>query len=879
MKNLSLKFKAIYRIVFILLICLYQVNAQTFKSKNGGVCFRFDDYQSVANLDKVRNVFNKHGVKFTYALNSSIGELMGDESYWTMLKTIAADGHELADQSPSDVSHYIDIATSSEALSYSGRSGVDHVNSTAKRVCLKYTLLNSNGSGDEGKIDIKGNMIISKTAGEFAFSKLINLRYTTHFFIPALNKLVTFTDLRNANPNDVDTAYVKSFWKEDIDLGTLNNTDYKKITPYEMTIDKEGIQIMAEHSLKVFARHNVILPVTFIHPGGAHPYITPKNLKAALTPMGYQGGGSYPVVINAITDYNPQGEKQFSLQGGNFTPEFSSVPEMKTSIANLIAKNVVLVSINHFTALGAIYSFDQMLVNLEAIIVWCKANGIKIDTYKNWNTYLTSDFYDQTDDVFPPLQNDFNADNIPDGLNMANPGFLDKINGTAYSNSVCFKVSTVGNVFNINDLAGLSRGKNTFYMSTRGGANIYDYFNVVIDMPEKGLTRTFNVMANSAPYTERSFDVEVPYGVTYVNVSVNYQTDKAQVAFLSGIKIKSAAKPSAKLQSIERKQNEAFAPISLLGNGACNGYTQAQLIWSILKKPVYLNAAISANNVLQLNPLSNKFWVGTDSMQLRVATTDNKADTAWLFIRSFPAKTCKGQYTDISMNADTSDKSYSWGAAPADVTLINASSTIVRVNPTQNTTYTVTVTNKNNSTTAHALLLNLLDSKITSGPYETKHFNGANSVSFTLNYPAYYSVNMYQIPQAALTVGISGKTVTLTRSPTFTGNLEAKLFVTTPACDATIHTLIGTTFGVGIKDDIEKQSPVVFPNPFSDIIYIKNWQSGSGVIEIFDLNGQLLKSMQVLSEHPEIQVAELKPGFYVLRFTQGEAIYITKIIK
>ncbi len=879
MGKLIIKLFAIYMIASGLLIFQNQLYGQTYKPKKAGICFRFDDFQSVGDLDSVRALFKKYNVNFTYALNSGIGEIKGNESYWSELRTIASAGNELADQSPSDVSHYIEMKTNSEAMTFKNRPGTDHVDSIGNKVCLKYTLLTSNGSGDEGKVDIKGNMVISKSAGEFNINKLINTRYTSHFYFPSLNKTVSFTELKNLNPNDVDTAIIQTFWKEPIDLGTQTNIAYKKITPYEISVEKESIQLMAEYSLKVFARHNLPLPVSFIHPGGSHPYITKKLLREALIPLGYAGGASYPIILNGINENNPYGDKQFALQGGDYIPEYTTVTEIKNIIANRFAKNMVTVSINHLNNLGALLSFSQMLANLEEIIKWCVANNIPIDTYKNWNNYLGLDYYNQSADIFPPIQNDFNQDNIPDGLVMPNPANIDKTSGLGYNNGVCFKVYTSGNVFSIIQLTGMSMGENTMSMSTRGGKDIYDYFNVIVGMPEIGFSKIFNVLSNTPNYTESSFDFDVPAGVNYIEISMNYQTDKSQTVYLSGIKIKSANKPSTRLSSISRKSNEAFAPVLLSNYAACNGFSQSQLVWKILKSPANLTAAIKGNDTLLLNPNTNKFWIGLDSVQLRVSAPDNTADTGWLYINSLAAISCKGQFTPLSINPDSTDKSYAWGAVPADPTLVNTSNPFALANPTQNTSYTLTVTNKSNVTKNHTLSLQLLNSQIATGPYDLKRYNGANSVSFNLNYPPQYKAFLYQIPLANVSVSMSGNTVTLTRSPSFTGNTEVKLFVTTPTCDAQIHTLTATTYAAGVAEVNESKFLQVYPNPFTDEITLTNLPPGTSDIEIVDINGMLIRSTKLDSNNPYLNLSDLANGFYIIYARQGEKTFVAKLLK
>ncbi|OYU95684.1 MAG: hypothetical protein CFE21_11130 [Bacteroidetes bacterium B1(2017)] len=857
------------------------LNAQTFQSKKGGVCLRFDDYQTPAELRKVRTLFNKHGVKFTYAMNTGIGEIFGDTAFWNVVRDIEKDGHELADQTPSDVSHYIEMKNAAEASAFVGRPGVDHVNSAISRVCLKYQLLTTNGSGDEGKVDISGNRIISKTAGEFAWSKLVNYRYTTHFYLPSLNKLVTFTDVRNVNPNDVDTVFVKSFWKEDIDLGVYSNVSYKKITPYEMSVDKEGIQTMLEYSLKLFAKYGLQNPVTFIHPGGAHPYTAKNIVKEAITPLGFKGAATYPFEKTGITYYNPLGLNQFSLQGGEITPEVNTIADCKKIIAEFYAKNTVTVSINHFTSLGSVYNFDQMLLNLEEIIIWCKANGIPIQTYKQWDQYYADDFLDQTDDIFPPLQNDFDKDGKPDGLAMANISMRDTLNGVPYNNNVCFSAASNGNVFSVTKLYGLNRGKNTIYVSTKNGKDMYDYFTMVVDLPEMNYSKTFTVLTNTANYTERSFDIEIPAGVTYINISFNCNTQNNQRLYASGFKIKSAKKPSFKTVVIERKSHEAFAPIDLTPYGACNGFTQGQLSYSVVRAPQNLYAKISNSKILTLLPSSNRFWIGLDSIDICVKAPDNTADTLRTYIVSKLGKTCTGQYVQISINADTlTDKSYAWSSRKTDPTLQLVNSTSTWAKPTVANGYMNSITFKSNAVRFDSTFVDLIPSKITYGPYQQLYFKGANSVSYTLNYPSQYSIQFSELPQSNLTVTTNGSTVTMTRPAGFSGNLETKLYVTTPTCDAIIYTLAASTAPVGLVEEDLNDKVIVYPNPVTNLLQVKGLEEANYLLEVYSIKGELIwKGSQNATHELSIATANWEAGFYLLKISSENQVVVKKILK
>lgn len=858
------------------------VQAQTYLAKKAGVCFRFDDYQKPENLEKVRLLFNKHGVKFTYSLNTGLGEIFGDTAFWNVVKRMEADGHELADQSPTDVSHYFEPKTTAEAQTFAGRPGVDHVNTTYNRVCLKYQLLSTTGAGDEGNVDISGDRVISKLPGEFAWIKLINLRYTSHFYFPVNGKLVTLADIRNANPNDADTVFVKSFWKEDIDLGTHNNVAFRKLTPFDLSVEKEALQTMMGYSLKVFAKYGLKNPVTFIHPGGSHPYVNRQILKEALEPMGIKGGASYPYQKFGITYYNPNGLNQYSLQGGDITPEVNTVLDCKKHISEYYAKNTVIVSINHFTSLGATYSFDQMLANLEQLIVWCKSNGISIQTYAAWNKYFSEDYTDHTDDIFPPLQNDFDKDGKTDGLLINNANIVDTINGLPYNNNVCYTVSTNTFVFNFTRVYGLSKGRNTLSLSTKGGKDQYDYFSMVLDMPEINYSKTFAVYTHTPNYTERNFDFDVPEGVTYFNLTLNYNTQNNAKVYVSGIKVRSTKKPSFRTLVISREAHQAFANTDLSNYAACNGFTQSQLVFTVVAQPKNLTASIVGNKNLVLLPKNNRFWIGQDSVRIRVMAPDNTSDTSWFKINSYPAKSCKEQFLDISVNVDSvNDASYSWGASPADPTLVNSNTPIVSVKPEVKTTYGNTLTFKSSAKRTDSVAINVLNTRMFYGPYDQKYFGTSNVVTSLLTYPDQYKVYVKEQPKGGGTVSVNGKQITITKPASFTGILEAELFVTTPTCDAIVHTISASTFKTALSEFGSNQKIVCYPNPFNDNLVIEGLESGKIQIDLYDLSGKLVYdgNGQVTNGNYEINLGHLPSGFYVIKLMNEEESIVKKILK
>ncbi len=79
------------------------------------------------------------------------------------------------------------------AKTYVCRPGIDHVKEGSNRVCLSFELLSTAGAGDESKVDIRNDTIISRANGEFAWGKLINVRQRIMLKITSLFPSITLT--------------------------------------------------------------------------------------------------------------------------------------------------------------------------------------------------------------------------------------------------------------------------------------------------------------------------------------------------------------------------------------------------------------------------------------------------------------------------------------------------------------------------------------------------------------------------------------------------------------------------------------------------------------------------------------------------------------
>ena len=81
---------------------------------------------------------------------------------------------------------------------------------------------------------------------------------------------------------------------------------------------------------------------------------------------------------------------------------------------------------------------------------------------------------------------------------------------------------------------------------------------------------------------------------------------------------------------------------------------------------------------------------------------------------------------------------------------------------------------------------------------------------------------------------------------------------------------------VGTEDLIENQLEI-YPNPAKDYILVE-YAGKSSEIFIYNLQGELVKKLEITSEKNKVNVSSFKSGIYVLKLTNENGIYQRKLI-
>ncbi len=87
-----------------------------------------------------------------------------------------------------------------------------------------------------------------------------------------------------------------------------------------------------------------------------------------------------------------------------------------------------------------------------------------------------------------------------------------------------------------------------------------------------------------------------------------------------------------------------------------------------------------------------------------------------------------------------------------------------------------------------------------------------------------------------------------------------------------------TNYTTGISDSKEDSSSdvSVYPNPVSDVLYIKN---GSGIVTLCNMAGDIVYNSVISSDEAEINTSVLEDGIYILIMKDENAVFKEKIVK
>jgi hypothetical protein len=101
-----------------------------------------------------------------------------------------------------------------------------------------------------------------------------------------------------------------------------------------------------------------------------------------------------------------------------------------------------------------------------------------------------------------------------------------------------------------------------------------------------------------------------------------------------------------------------------------------------------------------------------------------------------------------------------------------------------------------------------------------------------------------------------------------------------PSSSATVTVTLNDCVGLGIENNTAEVLSV-YPNPVVDVLTIQNLTISTGVIEVLDVQGKLVESIQVsgITGNYDLNMSGFERGVYVIRITTEDTVREARIVK
>jgi len=603
--------------------------------KSSGVCFTASDNHSLQSLNSYAYVFDKYSFHFGFALNLGLIDSL-DFNYINAIKVLQNNGHELIDHTPNHNTTFFIVDNIYQTFSYFAHPGVDHI--SAKKVCLKYDSLNLDSFLDEGDVLISGNKVISVNPGEFRNFNTGNP--VTNIFLPSINKLYTYYNLKNLNINDPDTLYLLSFWNEQI--SALNGTfQYRKLAGNCIYMNPLGLAALLMQTKNYCIKFGFEKPVIWIQPGGNYPMITNENINTPCVSEDFKGAFTiYQKSVKGYNEYNPGNIKRFSFQGYDFFSETTPLNVIKSIIADLVARHRIAYDSHHLGSTSNLLGgWSGFISRTDSLLAWCQMKSIPVKNFSEWVSLLYDSVPNPYQNVFPFLHVDLDEDGFPDGFLKNTFGDITFSGGPLTGNNYCLRRSSQGYLLYVSGLAGIEKGINVLEFYSKG--NEYDSVIVKIIYDQSNYNESFKLSCKASDWKKQRIEFNCPDTNTTVSISFYVPIEQANLS-VSGISLRK--KSQFTVDSVANKNYKIFA----------NQQFQNINLYSFIQEPFFNDDSLSfsffGNKFLACSMISpgqiqlkkpTPFWIGTDSLSVLVSNPDNYSDTLTFIFNSVFPGICK----------------------------------------------------------------------------------------------------------------------------------------------------------------------------------------------------------------------------------------------
>ncbi len=694
-----MKFKIILLTFIITLVNSFGYSQ--YVNKKAGVCFRVDDNQTSQKWIDYANIFNNYGFKFGFCLNLALID-PADTLYINTIRNLISQGHELIDHTPNHNTTFFTVRNFSDTVFFNNNPGVDHINQ--KKICLKIDSITTNSFNDEGLINISGNQVISVSPGEFSnFSS--SGKPVNNIYIPSLNKIFTYKNLKNFNSNDPDTLYLLSFWYEDNVNFTMTQAQYKKLGIYDIHLNREGITLLMLQTKKYCDEFGFQYPNTWAQPGGLWPYFKADEIIDAFNNAGYTSSGlKSSGYLNFFNQNKLDSKRRYFFGGFDFNTEVETFKSIKSKIAKNIALNYVSVEINHF---GGYYplvgGWNSYMSRVDSLLSWCKLNNIPVGNYKYWTKILFDSITNPYENIFPKLNVDLDNDSFPDGYNKIYIGNIQDSGGVSSSNGYLINRNTTGYFCSISGLGGVEKGTNLLEFYTQGGAINDSLYVKIIFYPTNNFI-IFSTPINSNIWNKNKIFFDCPDTIDYITIQFYLKKNSNNSSKLSGMSLRKKSEFNIdKYNFIKYKRWEKIRKVNLKNLVKEPYYSSEQLQFSFIKSNS-LNCSIDTAGFLSFNK-PNPFWNRTDTVFIKVSNPDEHIDTLRIIIEPCTNEICYQDTLYLEADLTSTPISLNLNSNPFDSTITYLNNYTFKSSPKVDTWYLFNAVLPNNDTVIDSIFV------------------------------------------------------------------------------------------------------------------------------------------------------------------------------
>lgn len=527
-------------------------------SKKGFICMRSDDTPRV-DLEWIK-LLDTHGLKYTICANVPYYDVNNTRE---LMQKIQQSGHEVCDHTCFHTTFYANVPD--EYMKFfqpyidSGdiiRTQEENLGGIkGKRITFKTKVLENYQEHQIGN-----NNGYALTAG--------TSRITGDFSVaPSGDNLLLYIDntigdkigwVMGVNRDDTGITMTNNDGTTPIPTGSEYINMYAVVpTVFNYTLTEDATYCLLLSGQCWFNKLGLKKPMVWNQPGGTMPFVDRTYLSRVIKRLGMRGGETDQTLSEGAkatyNHYTPFPFVTYNWEGGylHFDACDGSdawMNNVKGMIADYVAtRNIRTLAThfiyNNFPGATTDEKRQNWLIWFDKLFKWLNEANIEMLTLEERDFVLDYSETNRYANVFPELYYDRANRGKPDGYTITNTNVLYTDNGRPESKNKALELYGTGNVFKINNLGGLEKGKmllRGFLQSSTSAAKVTISTSQGLTIPswnQLPYTPTLDEITfnNYNQWREFEIELDIPYTMNYINISLDVENVPTEKVIVSGI--------------------------------------------------------------------------------------------------------------------------------------------------------------------------------------------------------------------------------------------------------------------------------------------------------------------------------------------------------